>query len=340
MSSRLPEMSDALQLRNWYDYLRQAEETMARFAGHYVLAHFDYEHPARLQPGTPRRMRRPYRIRLSYAAWGEPGQPLLVCCGGVVNTAMRFAWLADALRDGYRVVCLDWAGRGNSGWLFDEDDYALESYVEQVRQLIAHLGGGPVALLGSSLGGSVGIELAARHPRLIRRLILNDIGPFIPKARRTRRAQALARHYVFREPADLLRRIGAAQRNFGPAGDDIRFHLSYHQTRWSEADGGRIYRHDVRALQAYRRDAVASLDQWARWSHVRCPVLVIHGLLSDALLPGTLRRMGRGRTLQIMHVPDTGHTPILYDANQIGFVRNWLDAQPIEPAEWCVLHAG
>ncbi|MCB1955590.1 MAG: alpha/beta hydrolase [Rhodocyclaceae bacterium] len=339
MSSRLPELGDALQLRSWYDYLRQAEATMARFAGHYVLAHFEYEHPPRLQPGTPRRMRKPYRIRVSYAAWGEPSNPTLICCGGVVNSAMRFAWLADALRHGYHVICLDWVGRGNSGWLFDEADYSLETHVEQVRQLIAHLGDQPVKLLGSSLGGSVGIELAARWPRLVERLILNDIGPFIPKSRRLRRAQALARHYVFREPADLLRKIGAAQRNFGPAGDEVRFHLSYHQTRWSESDGGRIYRHDVRALQAYRRDAVHSLDQWGAWARVRCPVLVIHGMLSDALLPGTIGRMCKKTGLQVMHVPDTGHTPILYDDNQIHFVRSWLDRSALAQGCWCVLHA-
>ncbi len=339
MSSHALDADPSIPLRSWFDYLRQAEATAARFAGHFVAAHFEYEHPARLQPGTARRMRRPYRVRLAYTAWGDRRAPLLVCCGGLTNSAMRFAFLADALRGRYRVICLDWAGRGASGWLCDEQDYSLESHVEQLSQLIDHLGGGPVTLLGSSLGGSVGIELAARRPRCIERLILNDIGPFIPRARRLRRAQALARHYVFRNPADLLRRIGAAQRNFGPAGDEVRFHLSYYQTRWSEPDGGRIYRHDIRAMQAYKRDAQHSLDQWARWREVHCPVLLIHGLQSDALLPPTIERMKKGRELQLMHVPDTGHTPILYDANQIHFIERWLAGDEREACEWCVLHA-
>lgn len=328
-----------LQLRNWYDYLRQAEATAARFDGHYLAGHFEYEHPTRLQTGTPRRMRRAYRVRIAYSEWGTRGAPRLVCCGGVANSAMRFAYLADALRDRFHVICMDWAGRGASGWLVDEGDYSLASHVEQLRQLIEHLGGAPVTVLGSSLGGSAGIALAARYPRRVRRLILNDIGPYVPKSRRTRRAQALARHYVFRDPADLLRRIGAAQRNFGPASDDVRFHLSYHQTRWSEADGGRVYRHDVRALQAYRSDAGANLDQWSDWQRVRCPVLVIHGLQSDALLPATLARMGKGRELQLMHVPDTGHTPILHDRNQIHFIGEWLATPQPGAGEWCVLHA-
>lgn len=331
--------SDGILLRSWYDYLRAAEVTTRRFQGHFTISHFDYIHPPRLQPGTPRRMRRPYAVRVAYADWGAPELPVLLCCGGIVNSAMRFAFLADALRDRFRVVCLDWAGRGLSGWLHEQQDYSRESHVELVRQLIAHLARGAVHVLGSSLGGSVGLEIAARHPRTVRSLILNDIGPFVPRARRIRRALALARHYVFSDPADLLRRIGAAQRNFGPAGDDVRFHLSYYQTRWSEPDGGRIYRHDIRALQAYREEANANLEQWDQWARLRCPVLVIHGLLSDALMPPTIARMRKVRPFDLMHVPDTGHTPILCDANQIHFIAEWLEAWPKPEREWTVLHA-
>jgi pimeloyl-ACP methyl ester carboxylesterase len=195
-----------------------------------------------------------------------------------------------------------------------------------------------VILLGSSLGGSAAIELAARHPSLVTKLILNDIGPYIPHKRRARRSQTLARHYVFREPADLLRKIGASQKNDGPVSDDIRFNVTFHQTRWSDEENGRIYRHDVRALQAYRADARQSLDQWRHWEKLRCPVLVIHGMLSDALLEPTVRRMQRNPDVSVMHVPDTGHTPVLSDRNQNWFIRQWLTGHT-DSHEWTVLHA-
>jgi pimeloyl-ACP methyl ester carboxylesterase len=326
-------------LSSWHEYMALASRVVGRFHGHFQLKHFDYEHPTRLQPGTPRRLRKPYVTPAAYTEWGPADGELLVCCGGVANVAMRFHYLASDLSQHYRVICMDWVGRGRSGWLATQEDYSLATYAEQLRQMIAHLGGRPVTVLGSSMGGSATIEMIARHPRLVSRLILNDVGPHIPARRRRRRAEAIARHYVFRHPADLLRRVGASNKNDGPVSDDIRFNLSFHQTRWSDDEGGRVYRHDVRAMQAYRAIAHRSVLQWAQWQRVHCPVLLIHGLQSDALFEPTIRRMSRGKQISVMHVPDTGHTPLLADRNQIGFIRQWLAGEVPAHREWSVLHA-
>ncbi len=324
-------------LTTWDDYMGLAKRIIARFDHQFDLKHFDYQHPVKLQRCLPR-FRKPYPVKVAYTEWGDPVNPIVVCVGGVANTAMRFNYLAADLERHYRVVCMDWVGRGRSGWMADERDYSLATYAEQLRQLIDHLGGGPVALLGSSLGGSAAIEVAARHPKMVGKLILNDIGPYIPVGRRRRRSQTLARHYVFRDPADLLRKIGASQKNDGPISDDIRFNVTFHQTKWSDEEGGRVYRHDVRALQAYRADARTSLDQWKLWKRVRCPVLLVHGMLSDALLEPTIARMLRNPGVQVMHVPDTGHTPVLSDRNQNWFIKQWL-LGGCDARQWSVLHA-
>ena len=324
-------------LTTWDDYMALAKRIIARFDHQFDLKHYDYIHPVRLQKCTPR-FRKPYPVRVAYTEWGDPVNPIVVCVGGVANTAMRFNYLAADLEKEYRVVCMDWVGRGRSGWMADERDYSLGTYVEQLRQLIDHLGGGPVILLGSSLGGSAAIEVAARYPHMVSKLILNDIGPYIPKKRRKRRSETLSRHYVFRDPGDLLRKIGASQKNDGPISDDIRFNVTFHQTKWSDEEHARVYRHDVRALQAYRADAQESLDQWRLWSKVKCPVMLIHGMLSDALLAPTIKRMQQNPGVWTMHVPDTGHTPVLSDRNQNWFILEWLDGR-VESHEWSVLHA-
>ena len=324
-------------LHTWDEYMALAKRIIERFDTKFDLRHFDYQHPERLQKCAVR-FRKLYPVKVAFTDWGDTENPTVLCCGGVANTAMRFNYLAADLQSDYRVICMDWVGRGRSAWMADERDYSLGTYVEQLRQMIDHLGVGPVTVLGSSMGGSAAIELAARHPEMVSALILNDIGPFIPKKRRLRRSQTLARHYVFRDPADLLRKIGASQKNDGPISDDIRFNVTFHQTRWSDEEQGRIYRHDVRALQAYRNDAQDSLDQWNLWRRVKCPVLLIHGMLSDALLEPTIKRMKENPKVTVMHVPDTGHTPVLSDRNQNWFIHEWLRGRS-GAREWSVLHA-
>lgn len=326
-------------LETWGDYMAFASRVVGRFHGQFRLERFDYVHPTRLQAGTPKRMKRPYVASVAYTDWGPADAPVLLCCGGVANVAARFQYLASDLSDKWRVVCMDWVGRGRSAWLASEGDYSLATCSEQLRQMIMHLGGRPVTLLGSSMGGSAAIDLIARHPNLVHQLILNDVGPHIPARRRRRRAETIARHYVFRTPAELMRRVGAAQKNDGPASDEIRFSLTFHQTRWSDEEGGRVYRHDVRAMQAYRHSAQRSLMQWDAWRSVHCRVLLIHGLLSDALLASTIRRMCRGKRIAVLNVPNTGHTPVLADRNQIAHIRQWLDGNLPDGARLSVLHA-
>lgn len=326
----------------WAAFEAEAVRLAARFDGCCAWRSFEYLQPPRLQPGVPARLRRAYAARVAYTDWGAADAPLVVCVGGVANSAMRFAFLAAELARTHRVVCMDWLGRGESGWLADEREYRRATWVEQLRQLVAHLGGaarrGPFVLLGSSMGGSAAIDYAARHPRQVGRLVLNDVGPFVPRARRRRRAEVLARHHVFATPQDLMRRTGAALKHDGPVGDDVRRFLAWHQTRWSDADGGRIYRHDPRAMQAYRDEAATSLDQWAAWARIRCPVLLLHGMQSDALSARTIARMRRGHAVTVAHVPDTGHTPVLADRHQTACIADWLRGDGA-PGRFSIPHA-
>jgi pimeloyl-ACP methyl ester carboxylesterase len=194
---------------------------------------------------------------------------------------------------------------------------------------MVHLGNRPAIMLGSSVGGSVAIELALAWPEQISRLILNDVGPFIPADRRTRRAEALARHYVFKSPSDILRKTGVAQKNDGPVPSKMRILISHEQTTWCAANGGRIYRYDIRAMQQYQIQAISDVHQWAQWEQLSCPILVIHGMESDALLPATIQRMQEKDGVTVMHIPDTGHTPALAESNHLWMIEQWLLDSPM-----------
>ena len=306
----------------WDDYDSLTQAMQAGIGDLPKLGGFVYEHPERLQD-PDFGVGKPYSVRLAYSDPGGSGEPV-VAIGGITNVVQRFDFLALDAMPALRVVGLDLAGRGRSGWLAELSDYRLESYVEQLTQLLDHLGLDSCTLLGSSLGGTIAIRFAARHPERVRRIVLNDSGPFIPAERRARRAKAVARHYVFRSPAEMFRRTGAAERHAGPAPDAVLLHSAHHKTRWSDEERGRVYRHDLRALLAYRAEAANSLDLWDDWARVNCPVLLLHGARSDATDDRTVERMRCHRGLSVIHLPETGHTPSLGDVLLTEEVARWV----------------
>lgn len=318
----------------WADYQEMVRTITDSLSERPQPAWFDYIHPAHLQDAKVG-LGKPYCTRLAYCDPGEQGEPV-VAIGGITNVMQRFDFLRLDSAPVLRLIGLDLAGRGRSGWLAELTDYTLEAYVAQFIQLLDCLGLETCTVLGSSLGGSVAIVSAARYPERIKRIVLNDSGPFIPAARRARRARAVARHYVFSSPAEMFRRTGAASRHIGPAADSVLLHNAHSKTRWSEDEQGRVYRHDIRALLAYRAESEQSLDLWHEWDNVQCPVLLLHGMESDATTSDMIERMHRHPGLSVIHIPGTGHTPSLSDGHLAEEITQWIfDDRPFEQDRSC-----
>lgn len=121
--------------------------------------------------------------RVAYTEWGQRNdQPTVVCVHGFSRNGRDFDFLASALQPNRRVVCPDMAGRGRSDWLADKQNYSFITYCADMTALLARLETETVDWIGTSMGGLIGMILAAQPKSPIRRLVINDSGPFIPKA--------------------------------------------------------------------------------------------------------------------------------------------------------------
>ena len=263
--------------------------------------------------------------RIAFTLWGaEEGERLVVCVHGLTRNGRDFDGLAAALEDQLRVACPDVPGRGNSAWLADPKDYSYAVYTADMAAFLAHLGGGPVDWIGTSMGGLIGMLLAAQPETPIRRLVLNDIGPFVAKA-------ALARiaAYVGSDPRfpDLdgvetyLRNVHAP---FGPLSDSDWRRLAGTSARPDDAGGWRLHYDPAIALN-FQQAAEADVDLWAVWDAIRCPVLVLRGAESDLLDKPTAEAMtSRGPKAQLIEFSGVGHAPALVAPEQIEAIRAWL----------------
>ena len=266
--------------------------------------------------------------RIAYTEWGADlaaDRATLVCVHGMTRNARDFDYLATGMEDRYRVVAMDVIGRGKSDWLEDCQGYAYAQYLTDAAALIARLDVEAVDWVGTSMGGLIGMMLAALPGSPIRRLVINDIGPFIPKAFLER-----IRGYVGKDPhfADIdaleayIRQIHAS---FGPLTDGEWRHLATHSARPLAGGGyGLAYDPSI-AKAAFDPDGPEDVEMWEIWEQVQCPVLVLRGAESDLLLPETVERMkASGPGCESVDIAGCGHATSLMPADQIAIVRDWL----------------
>src|SRR3954471_4927328 len=121
---------------------------------------------------------------LHYTEWGEGQAETVVAWHGLARTGRDMDEIAAPLAPRYRVICPDTIGRGLSQWSRDPvRDYCFAHYEQLAIGLLDQLGIERVHWLGTSMGGALGLRLAAGPLKgRIRRLVLNDIGPRLAPA--------------------------------------------------------------------------------------------------------------------------------------------------------------
>lgn len=267
--------------------------------------------------------------RMYYVEWGDPDNPrVLVCVHGLTRNCRDFDYLARALRGHYRVVCPDVVGRGRSNWLRVKEHYQLQQYVADMVTLIARLDVEEVHWVGTSMGGMIGMALAAQENTPVARLVLNDVGPVISAAAIRRIGEyvgVMPQFASFEEAVQYVRLVSAP---FGRLTDAQWKHLTEHVTR-QKADGGWELVYDPGIAVPFRKDiSDDDISLWPLYDAIRCPTLVVRGAESDLLTHETCLEMGRrGPKATVAEIPGVGHAPMFLDEAQVAIVKEFLLAK-------------
>jgi pimeloyl-ACP methyl ester carboxylesterase len=264
--------------------------------------------------------------RIAYLEWGDPrNRDVLVCVHGLLRSARDFEPLARELSSHFRIACPDLAGRGDSDRLPDAALYAVPQYLADMVTLIARLDTESVSWLGTSLGGLVGMALAAQAGTPVKQLVLNDVGPLIPRAALERIASYAGERRVFETFDEAERYMRTLSAPFGPHSDAQWRFLAENWVR-RNADGTWQPHYDPQIGDAFRASLPEKdMDLWHFYDAVRCATLVIRGAQSDLVARSTAEQMrSRGPKAKLVEIPGVGHAPTLLNAEQIGIVREFL----------------
>jgi pimeloyl-ACP methyl ester carboxylesterase len=267
--------------------------------------------------------------RMAYWEWGDPANPrVLVCVHGVSRQGRDFDTLAAAMSQHYRVVCPDVVGRGRSDWLADPMGYNIPAYVADMVTLLARLNASTLHWLGTSMGGLIGLALAALPGSPLQKLVLNDVGPVIEWASIQRIGAYLGvpeRWASEDEAADALWLLSSS---FGPHTREQWLALTRPQLK--PVDGGLVPRCDPAIAKPFGllTAELARLGEaalWQSYDRIACPTLLLRGAQSDLLSVATAQAMTeRGPRARLVQFAGVGHAPTLVQPDQVQAVGEFL----------------
>ncbi len=270
--------------------------------------------------------------KLAVYDWGNPdAQRVVMCVHGLTRNARDFDFIAPQLAaTGRRVLAVSMAGRGESDWLANPMGYNYASYVADCMAVMDNFHIREVEWIGTSMGGIIGMMLAASNPKRVKKLVINDIGALLSK-------EALARiyDYVRTMPASFESRTAAdsyLREIFKPWNiTDETIWTRFVETSLITREGTLRYACDPAiaiplAAGSKNFTEVADVNLSPIWNEIQTPTLIIRGEQSDILSDETVKAM-RASNLNAESItyPNVGHAPALMTDADTKPILTWLD---------------
>lgn len=262
---------------------------------------------------------------LSATLWGRrSSKRVLLCLHGYSGNSRDFDALASELAAERFVICPDVAGRGRSAWL-PPAAYNFVQFLADIRLLLARLEVSEVDVVGTSMGGLLGMLLASQASSPVRRLVMNDVGAYLPADALRRIARNLDGPARFASIDEVEAHMRHTHREWGPLTGEQWRHIAIHGSR---REGGQFRLHYDPALARIVQPVPLQpgLSFWDAWYRVRCPVLLVRGESSEVFPREVADPMLEIKPeAELVEIPGAGHAPSLMSAAEIEVVRDFLE---------------
>jgi pimeloyl-ACP methyl ester carboxylesterase len=269
-------------------------------------------------------------LRLFSRVYAAPGADaaVVLCLHGLMRNGRDFEELAPRLAQRCRVIVPDVRGRGLSARDPDFNNYQIPVYLRDTLALLAGLGAARVTVIGTSMGGLMGMLLAVTQPGLVVRLVLNDIGPEVDPQGLERIRGYAGKSAPVHSWEQAVAQVRSTYGTAWPDLSDARWEKIARLSFRANAQGLPEEDADPLISEPLRNTSAAAPDLWPLWGGLAgLPMLVIRGAHSDILSEATLARMQRTKPdLKVLSVANRGHAPLLDEPECVAAIDEFLGA--------------
>lgn len=268
-------------------------------------------------------------VRLHYRDYAGPAdQPPVLCLPGLTRNARDFEPVAEAVAGEWRVIALDFRGRGLSGHDPQPERYLPPTYAKDVLKLLDQLGIADAVFFGTSLGGLVTMLIAGTDEERIAGALLNDIGPEIDQRGIDRIRSYVGRSQRWSSWAETGQTLGAMLGDAHPAFGPAEWERFARRVCREAEDGSVVLDYDMAIAQPFAEaNARSQPDLWPLLRGLSGkPVTILRGEHSDLFEVAVAERMIRelGEGAELVTIPEVGHAPTFDEPESIAAVRRLL----------------
>jgi pimeloyl-ACP methyl ester carboxylesterase len=266
-------------------------------------------------------------LRLHYRDYAGPaGKPPLLCLHGLTRNSRDFAEFAERYSAHWRVLALDFRGRGLSDYDPLPARYNPLTYAADVIQLLDELLIPEAVFVGTSLGGLVTMTLAAMAPNRIAASILNDVGPDVDVSGVERILTYVGKDRRFKDWDEAAEAIAA---NYGASFERYTHDdwVKMAKRNCKEENGEIRFDYDMAIAEPFKTSGpVPRVDLWPLFAALgQKPLLVVRGAKSDLLTAATAARMQEvAPDMKLATIQGVGHAPELNEPEAIAAIDDFL----------------
>jgi pimeloyl-ACP methyl ester carboxylesterase len=271
-------------------------------------------------------------VRLHYRDYpGSADKPPVLCLHGLTRNARDWADFAERYSPRFRVLALEFRGRGGSDHDPVSARYNPLTYAGDVIELLDQLGAAQAIFVGTSLGGLVTMTVAATAPQRIYATILNDIGPDVDAGGVDRILTYVGKDRRFANWDDAADAIAS---NYGASFERYTHEdwVKMAKRNCREDNGEICFDYDMAIAEPFKTSGpTPRVDLWPFFAVLaQKPLLVVRGAKSDLLTAVTAARMQQAApNMKLALVDGVGHAPELNEPEAVAAIDRFLDSLPV-----------
>ncbi|HLD95382.1 MAG TPA: alpha/beta hydrolase [Alphaproteobacteria bacterium] len=265
-----------------------------------------------------------------YREWGNPKNPTIVMVHGLSRNSLDFELLGEFLKSDYHCIAVDMVGRGLSDFLPNSSLYTFAQYFSDITSLLNVLDKEEVTWLGTSMGGLLGIILAAQEKTPIKKLLLNDVSPYVPG------------EWIL----SIREKIGLKPA-FATFEQAVKFVKQFYADFCLPDENGWIWQTNASIVKNQEGLFEISYDSklsnlghfdknltprnfdvtlWPQWEKISCPIYLLYGKKSLLVNNDLIEKMKSTKpSLKVFGIENVGHAPAFYGEDFLKSCKDFFE---------------